>query len=135
MRGCSVKHSVQFRMRYKNREKTDIDVPALIRSLANTAAMLGHVNIDLLQMRRKVMRPKLSAEYRNLRNPDHPVASLLFSDGLRKEMKDVKKTNKIGRQMSQRSTTSYRYHQQSQGRNSRQCGHNKDFDKAARRRV
>ena len=122
-------------MLYKNKEKTELDIPALMRSLADTAAMLGHVNIDLSLVRREVMRPTLNAEYRNLCNPDHPVTSWLFGDDLEKEMKDVKETNKIGNQMTQRGTASYRYHEQSQGSSSRQYGYNKDFYKGARPRT
>ena len=116
-------------MLYKNKEKADLDIPALMRSLADTAAMLGHVNIDLSLVRLEVMRPTSNAEYRNLCNPDHPVTSWLFGDDLQKEMKDVKETNKIGNQMTRRSTASYRYHQQSQGSSSRQYDYNKDFYK------
>ena len=122
-------------MLYKNKEKKELDIPALMRSLADTAAMLGHVNIDLSLVRREVMRPILNTEYRNLCNPDHPVTSWLFGDDLQNEMKDVKETNKIGNQMTQRSTASYRYYQRSQGSRSRQYGYNKDFYKGARPRT
>ena len=131
--GSSITYSLD--MLYKNEKKTDIDVPALMRSLANTAAMLWHVNIDLSLMRREVMRPTLNAEKRNSCNPDHPVTFLLFVDDLQNEMKDVRETNKIGYQLSPQSTTSYRYHIHSQGHNSRKYGYNKDFHTAARPRV
>ena len=131
--GASMAYTLD--MLYKNKEKTELDIPALMRSLADTAAMLGHVNIDLSLVRREVMRPTLNTEYRNLCNPDHPVTSWLFGDDLQKEMKDVKETNKIGNQMTQRSTASYRYHQQSQGSSSRQYGYNKDFYRGARPRT
>ena len=131
--GASMAYTLD--MLYKNKEKTELDIPALMRSLADTAAMLGHVNIDLSLVRREVMRPTLNTEYRNLCNPDHPVTSWLFGDDLQKEMKGVKETNKIGNQMTQRSTASYRYHQQSQGSSSRQYGYNKDFYRGARPRT
>ena len=69
--GASMAYTLD--MLYKNKEKAELDIPALMRSLADTAAMLGHVNIDLSLVRREVMRPTLNAEYRNLCNPDHPV--------------------------------------------------------------
>ena len=84
----------------KNQNETDLDFPQIIRNLVHPGALIGHVNTDLLFLRRDTMRPTLHEDYRNLCNPDLPITSLLLGDDLQKGMKDLKETSKIGNRVT-----------------------------------
>ena len=86
---------------YKNRTEKDEKVISQtikdsIRKCANAAVFLEKINQDILNLRREKTAAKLNQNYKQLKfkTEDHP--KLLFGDDLRKTIKDISETNKVG---------------------------------------
>ena len=66
--GASMAHTLDMLNKDKAKAKLRHSDPYM-RSLTDTAAMLGHINIDLYLVRRQFMRPTRNAECRNFYHP------------------------------------------------------------------
>ncbi|PFX13810.1 hypothetical protein AWC38_SpisGene22077 [Stylophora pistillata] len=79
------------------------NTPELINNnLANTIAMLGHVQTQISQLIREQIKAALSYEYKSICSFEVPATSQqLFGDELSKHLKDARETSKLRKPMYQ----------------------------------
>ena len=59
-------------------ENTPLDIEAMIGMNTATIALLGHVNFEMVERRRDVIRPNLNKDYATLCASNVPITSMLF---------------------------------------------------------
>ena len=59
-------------------ENTPLDIEAMIGMNTDTIALLGHVNFEMVERRRDVIRPNLNKDYATLCASNVPITSMLF---------------------------------------------------------
>ena len=72
---------------------TALDTRALVTTITDVLALLGHAHVTLSHKRRDVLSPDLKKCYSGLTSPDVPITTNLFGDDILKTMADLKKTN------------------------------------------
>ena len=77
-----------------------IDNKAIVKSLMDSVALLGHTNCELVQQRRDLIRPDLNDEYQQICSEHILFSSWLFGDDLPKQVQDISATNRVSQQLS-----------------------------------
>ena len=93
----------------------------------DVVALLGHVNTQLAQFRRKQIKPALKQEYSTICSAEVPLTSqYLFGDELTKQLRDAKESSKISQAVghsSQRCPYTGNHH----------SGHHERYNKGPKR--
>ena len=79
----------------------------VVEQLTDAIALCTHANSELNTRRKELIKPDLHDDYKHLCSPSLPSSSLLFGDGLSKQVKDLTEVNKVGRKMTRQATRPY----------------------------
>ena len=72
----------------------------VIKHLMDSVAVLGHINCELVQRRRDLIRPVLNDNYQQLCSERIEFTSWLSGDDLPKQVQDISATNQVSQQLS-----------------------------------
>ncbi len=73
----------------------EADMKPVAKKLIDGSAMLGHVNRELSERRRALIKPYIKPEYKDLCSEETPITKLLFGDEFNQQKLKLKKSSSI----------------------------------------
>lgn len=86
------------------KSKAKFNPDKMIVKLTDAVSFLGHVNHELVDKRRKAIKPHLKEEYRPLCSSNIPMGKLMFGDDLAKELRNAKEMSQCSNRVQNYST-------------------------------
>ena len=71
------------------------DMKPIAKKLVDSSALLGHVNRELSERRRAMIKPFLKQEYKDLCSEETQITKLIFGDEFNQQIADLKKSSSI----------------------------------------
>lgn len=71
------------------------DMKPIAKKLVDSSALLGHVNRELSERRRAMIKPYLKQEYKDLCSEETQITKLIFGDEFNQQIADLKKSSSI----------------------------------------
>ena len=71
------------------------DMKPIAKKLVDSSALLGHVNRELSERRRAMIKPFLKQEYKDLCSEETQIKKLIFGDEFNQQIADLKKSSSI----------------------------------------
>ena len=77
-----------------------IDTAKAVKQILDSVALLTHANCDIIQRRRKLIRPYLNKPYQQICAEHVSFSGFLFGDDLPQKIKGINMTNRVGQKLS-----------------------------------
>ncbi|XP_065053273.1 uncharacterized protein LOC135682342 [Rhopilema esculentum] len=85
------------------------DMKQIAKKLVDSSALLGHVNRELSERRRAMIKPYLKQEYKDLCSEETQITKLIFGDEFNQQIADLKKSSSITNNPMRSNDSRYLY--------------------------